>query len=308
MRLFPPSSLAPAVPAGAEYDLIAPAAQAEPRSFDPAAPSSARSVDPPGSLAALVARLPSARAAEPAEVAALLGPAARRPWVAAFLNAHAVNLCAADPSVRAAFAGADLVLRDGAGVSILMRWLGRDPGANMNGTDLIPKLAAAEGARVALYGARPGVAEAAAEALRARGAQVVAVRHGYHPLAAYESWLAEDAAPVEAGGRGATLVVLGMGMPRQEALALRLRDAAPAPVGILCGGAVLDFLSGNAVRAPRWMRNAGLEWSWRLLREPRRLFRRYVIGNPLFLARAALLAAGARLRTASERQSPATSP
>lgn len=246
-------------------------------------------------LRALLDRVPALTEATPEAAAAQLGPRARRPWMAAFLNAHAVNLCAADPGVRAAFASADLVLRDGIGMKILLRMLGRAPGANANGTDLIPAFALRPSVRVALYGAVPGVAEAAAAALRARGGHVVAARHGFHPAERYVEWLREDAPDI---------VILGMGAPRQERLALRLRAAADRPVGILCGGAVLDFLAGRVRRAPRWMRRLGLEWLHRLALEPRRLGRRYLIGNPLFLARAARLALRTRV---SRRDRPTPS-
>ncbi|MEO0680064.1 MAG: WecB/TagA/CpsF family glycosyltransferase [Pseudomonadota bacterium] len=239
---------------------------------------------PLGRLDRLIARLPAAEEVSADETARLLrraqGGRAGRAWTLAFVNAHAVNLCASSREALAAFDAADLVLRDGSGMAILMRWAGRRPGANANGTDLIPRLALAPGARVALYGARPGVAEAAAKELRARGGAPVAARHGFHPMEAYEAWIREDAA------KGATLVVLGFGAPRQETLARRLRAAAPDGVGIVCGGAILDFMAGRVPRAPRWMRRIGVEWVWRLGLEPRRLFRRYVIGNPLFLWRA----------------------
>lgn len=258
----------------------------------PASPQPLRPAD------ALAARLPAARRADAQEVRALLSReaprAARGAWVLAFLNAHGFNLCAASPAAARAFDAADLVLRDGVGMATLLRWAGREPGANANGTDLIPRLALAPGARVALYGGRPGVAEDAAAAITARGGRVVAARHGFHAFEAYERWIAEDAAA------GADLIILGLGSPRQEALAERLRAAAPErpgqPLGIVCGGAILDFLSGRVRRAPRWMRRSGLEWAWRLGLEPGRLFRRYVIGNPLFLWRA--LGAARRLREA----------
>ena len=254
--------------------------------------------------ARLAARLPSARSAGPEEVLARLPGRGRRAWTAAFVNAHAFNLCAADAEAEADFAAADLLLRDGVGVAILMKLAGRDPGRNLNGTDLIPRLACAPGMRVAIYGGRPGVAEAAAMRLRGMGAEVVAARHGYHPLSAYEAWLQTDAGPEAQGGRGATLVILGMGAPRQEHLARRLRDCAPAPVGILCGGGVLDFLAGRASRAPRWMRRAGLEWLFRWGREPRRLFLRYMVGNPLFLLRALPAAALMRRMEAEAPERP----
>jgi exopolysaccharide biosynthesis WecB/TagA/CpsF family protein len=76
-----------------------------------------------------------------------------------------------------------------------------------------------------------------------------------------------------------------MGMPRQEEMACVLRAALTHPCLIVCGGAIIDFLGGRAPRAPVWMRRFGLEWVYRLMQEPGRLFRRYVLGNPLFLLR-----------------------
>ena len=90
------------------------------------------------------------------------------------------------------------------------------------------------------------------------------------------------------------VIVLGMGMPRQEEVAAVLRAALGYPCLIICGGAIIDFLGGRMSRAPRWLRAAGLEWLYRLALEPRRLFRRYVLGNPLFLSRALSLAASSR--------------
>jgi N-acetylglucosaminyldiphosphoundecaprenol N-acetyl-beta-D-mannosaminyltransferase len=99
-----------------------------------------------------------------------------------------------------------------------------------------------------------------------------------------------------------SLIVLGMGMPRQEEIASLLRGVLDHPCTIVCGGAIIDFLGKKTSRAPLWMRRTGLEWLYRLALEPRRLFRRYVIGNPLFLWRALRLAVQS-LR--QERGSPA---
>ena len=82
------------------------------------------------------------------------------------------------------------------------------------------------------------------------------------------------------------LIVLGMGMPRQEEVAAALRSTLNYPCLIVCGGAIIDFWAGKTPRAPLWVRRVGMEWGFRLVMEPRRLFQRYVIGNPLFLIRA----------------------
>ena len=73
-------------------------------------------------------------------------------------------------------------------------------------------------------------------------------------------------------------------MPKQEAVAARLA-ASGVPCLIVCGGAILDFLGGKVARAPGWLRRLGGEWVFRLVKEPRRLFMRYVVGNPMFLLR-----------------------
>src|SRR5690606_9053131 len=89
------------------------------------------------------------------------------------------------------------------------------------------------------------------------------------------------------GGINATrpdIVIVGFGMPAQERWVHDHRSALDAPV-VLTGGAVFDYVSGRLRRAPAWMTGHGLEWLGRLVIEPRRLMRRYVVGNPLFLAR-----------------------
>lgn len=85
------------------------------------------------------------------------------------------------------------------------------------------------------------------------------------------------------GSAGADLLWLGLGTPNQHVLAHELRRLEAAPV-ILCVGAAFDFASGLKDRAPLWMQHAGLEWLHRLASEPDRLWRRYLVGNPRFVA------------------------
>jgi len=207
-----------------------------------------------------------------------------RPRVLAFVNAHALNAAAEDGRFHEALMDADLVLRDGIGMAMLMTLLEYPPGLNLNGTDLIPCiLRRYAGAPIALFGTRePWLSHAAQAIVRdlAPGAACL-VADGFRGTDEYLR-LAQAHAPA--------LIILGMGMPRQEILALALRAALHRPCLIVCGGAILDFLGGRMARAPRALRSLGLEWAWRLAREPRRLFRRYVVGNPVFIVRALRLA------------------
>jgi hypothetical protein len=179
---------------------------------------------------------------------------------------------------------ADIVLRDGIGMAILLRLLNQAPGLNLNGTDLIPKLLRLYAGRsIALFGTQDPYLRRARDKVMtqyAPGSRIVTT-HGYLDTADYVR-LAATHRP--------ELIVLGMGMPKQEEVACMLRAAVGYPCLIVCGGAIIDFMGGKTSRAPAWMRSTGLEWAYRLALEPKRLFHRYVIGNPVFLARALTLA------------------
>lgn len=197
--------------------------------------------------------------------------------VLGFVNAHAMNLVAGSRDYYNALAAADVLLRDGSGMSILFRRLGLTPGLNMNGTDFIPKLLAAyKGRRVAFWGTEEPFLMRAVQCSETMFAvNVVSAEHGFAEVEHYLD-LAQQLQP--------ELIVLGMGMPKQEVVAARLAVNG-APCLIVCGGAILDFLGGKVTRAPQWLRRLGCEWVFRLLSEPKRLFQRYVLGNPIFLVR-----------------------
>lgn len=203
------------------------------------------------------------------------------PFVLGFVNAHAMNLCVRDVPFFEDLAAADMLLRDGIGMAWLLRGLGLAPGLNLNGTDFIPRLLERSGTRrVLLLGTTQPWLSRAQALLQARGLPCEAA-HGFLS--------AQDYARLAQAWRP-QLIILGMGMPRQEAVARALRASLDHPCLIVCGGAIIDFLGGRVHRAPLFMRFLRLEWAWRLACEPRRLFGRYVIGNPLFLARAARVA------------------
>lgn len=197
--------------------------------------------------------------------------------VLGFVNAQAMNLVAGNTEYYETLSAADVLLRDGSGMAILFRRFGLEPGLNMNGTDFIPKLLAAfKGRRVAFWGTEePFLANAVQRSEAIFAVNIVSAHHGFAEVDAYLN-LARQLQP--------ELVVLGMGMPKQEAVAARLA-ASGVPCLVVCGGAILDFLGGKVTRAPQWVRRLGCEWVFRLIGEPKRLFSRYVVGNPMFLLR-----------------------
>ncbi|MFI9382851.1 WecB/TagA/CpsF family glycosyltransferase [Kutzneria sp. NPDC052558] len=216
-----------------------------------------------------------------AEVSRLL--AEPGPQTLVYVNAHSVNMARSHVRYRACLADADLVLNDGSGLALAARVRGRRFPANLNGTDFTPevlRLAARRGLGVYLLGGRPGVAERAAQRLTdiVPGLRVVGHHHGY--VADHQGH--EVAEKIKQ--TGADLVLVAMGNPRQELWLAEHLPATGAELGVAVG-AFLDFAAERVPRAPKWMRDAGIEWLYRLGREPGRLFARYVVGNPLFVAR-----------------------
>lgn len=210
-----------------------------------------------------------------AELAELLErlTSTNRPCVLSFVNAHAVNLACRDEAFFKSLLASDVLLRDGIGVRIMCRAFGFDAGLNLNGTDLIPRiLTSARGQSVALCGTEDPYLSQASRGIPG----VILQMDGFQPIDSYVD-------PIRSAGP--RIVVLAMGMPKQELVAERLKAELDGPVLIVNGGAILDFIAGRVTRAPVWMRKAGLEWVFRLALEPRRLWSRYMVGNIVFLAR-----------------------
>jgi exopolysaccharide biosynthesis WecB/TagA/CpsF family protein len=213
----------------------------------------------------------------------------RQPIKIAFCNAHTANLAWNDPILRTLLADFT-VFADGVGVDIAARLLhGHSFAANLNGTDFVPALLVAETRplRIALFGAKPSVADRAAAVLADVAPQhrITAVMHGYAREMETDTFLSEIRAnPVD-------ILLVAMGNPHQEQWIARniTGDHATLAFGV---GALFDFLAGEVPRAPLWMRRMRLEWLYRLAQEPSRLFARYVLGNPLFLLRVALVKLG----------------
>lgn len=202
-------------------------------------------------------------------------------------NIYSFNLAYERPWLRAFFNRADIVRLDGAGVRLGARILGHTTPQRMTWADFgwdLAEMAARNGLTMFLLGSKAGIADKAAAKLKERypELQIVGTHHGYfdktRDSAANQAVLQmiADAQP--------DLLIVGFGMPLQERWLSETRDLLAATV-VLTGGAVFDYISGELQRGPAWMNDHGLEWLARLLIEPRRLWKRYVIGNPLFVWR-----------------------
>lgn len=200
-----------------------------------------------------------------------------RGFALATLNLDHLVKLAADPEFRAAYQTQDLVVADGNPIVWLSR-LARRPVDLMPGSDLVvplAELAASCGHAVALVGSTEESLRLAARALRAAVPELnvactIAPPFGFDPEGPQA-----DAILREVAESGARLCFLALGAPKQEIFAARGRIVAP-PVGFASFGAGLEFLSGRQTRAPLWVRRLALEWLWRLLRQPSRMFMRYL--------------------------------
>ena len=199
-----------------------------------------------------------------------------------FVNAHCFNIAQKNPQYRKALNQGNLILNDGVGIKIAAFILNIPLKENMNGTDFIPKLlefSQQQKQSVFLLGGKPGIAEKAQSKIQKNNPDIwfSGTHHGYFT----ESEVQEVISQINQSK--ATILIVGMGVPRQEIWLYTYSKKLHHIKIALAGGAILDFLSGNFKRAPRWIRKIGLEWFFRFSLEPKRLFTRYFIGNIIFL-------------------------
>lgn len=201
----------------------------------------------------------------------------------AFVNPGCVNIAMKDPAYKALLQDFEIVFPDGIGIKIACRYLDQAMRDNLNGTDLFPAICEAiEGTeiRIFLLGAKPGVCKAMVANIKKQwpAVTIAGFRHGYGIKEDDE--LAEIIDRINASD--AHLLFVAMGVPGQEQFIQRIFPKLNVNVALGVGG-LFDFMSGRISRAPLWMREIGMEWLYRLILEPRRLWRRYVIGNLVFL-------------------------
>lgn len=200
----------------------------------------------------------------------------------AYANVHVVNQAQTDGALMRFLQTANLVYCDGNGVRLGAQILGQRLPPRSTGADWVWDLAAAAEGTWRLYwiGGTPGVTKAAADALRAAHPTLeIESDHGFHPRAG-----PEDAASIDRiNAFKPDIVLVGMGTPEQERWVAERRCRIEAPV-VWCTGATADVVTNKERRGPKWLVRRW-EWLYRLYQHPSRLWRRYLIGNPVFVMR-----------------------
>ena len=200
-------------------------------------------------------------------------------------NVEHVVLLSSDPEFRMAYGAADYVLADGMPLVWFSRFICDALPERVTGSDLLPeicRMAEKKSLKVFFLGGTPEVTPKAVENLQRRfpALQMVGIATPWIDLSDGES---VSSGLVESINQsGADILFVGFGAPKQELWITRNRKRLKTGIVLAVGG-TFDFLAGKTVRAPLWMQRSGLEWLWRLLHEPKRLWRRYLIGNVRFL-------------------------
>lgn len=201
-----------------------------------------------------------------------------------FVNADNLNKAYRDREYTDTLKHFDKIYADGSGVRMAASMNHHRVQENINGTDLFPKLCqkfADSDHTIYLLGAKQGVAEIVATKMTERypGLKIAGTHHGY--FSAHE----EEAVITDINRSDATILIVAFGSPLQEKWIRKCDHLLQANIRIGVGG-LFDFYSDRVSRSPFWLREMGLEWVWRLKEEPKRMWRRYLLGNPLFLYRA----------------------
>jgi N-acetylglucosaminyldiphosphoundecaprenol N-acetyl-beta-D-mannosaminyltransferase len=211
--------------------------------------------------------------------------ARREPGIVCAVAVHAVTVGYEDPEMREAMARASLVLPDGMPVVWAANLLGEHLSERVYGPELMLRYndrCAERGHRVWLYGGRDEGALVQLSLNMRRRHPGIAIVGGYSPPFRPLSPEEEDGIVERINADRPDVLWVGTGVPRQEKWMARLRDRLEVPV--MCGvGAAFDFHAGRVSQAPRWMQERGLEWTYRIAQEPRRLLPRYLYFNPRFV-------------------------
>jgi len=211
------------------------------------------------------------------------------PTLACYLNAHTYNLSCNDRDYRTVLSQADILYPDGISIVWGVRWLCGARTERMTGVDFFEdfvRRAEETGIRVYFLGGKPGVVERMSEALRRKypAIAIAGMRNGF--FRNEDPYVTEIITDINTSRVDVLLV--GLGSPAQERFAWNYRQRLNVPV-VWTVGALFDYWGGQERAAPRWLANLGFEWLWRLGRDPRNKWRRYLLGNWAFMYRAGRL-------------------
>jgi alpha-1,3-mannosyltransferase len=194
-----------------------------------------------------------------------------------FCNHYSLNLVSSSNLFYSNFDDLDIIFRDGIGSKIAMSLFGMKYGFNLNGTDFIPRLVESFNKNdpnfIVLGTEDPWLEKGAYNLL---GNNFFCL-DGFKQDNEYIDFLQSNMSPYKTN-----IVILAMGMPKQERIAALIKKEIDFTGLVICGGAVIDFYAGRYKRAPEYLRKLNLEWLYRLYSEPKRLFKRYVFGIPVF--------------------------
>ncbi len=203
-------------------------------------------------------------------------------------NVHSFNMAHRLRWYQEFLNDADVVRLDGAGISLAAKLKGYSPPDRSTWADFgwpLLELCEREGFGVFFFGCAPGVAMVARKACLEKMPKLIisGYEHGFIDWKKKNSHENEELIS-RINNSGTDILIIGLGMPRQERWIVENKDDLTVKI-IMTGGAVFNYLSGKEHRAPQWMLNHGLEWLFRFVLEPKRLFSRYIIGNPVFMFR-----------------------
>jgi len=200
-----------------------------------------------------------------------------------YVNANCFNIAARESAYRDLLGGFDLIYSDGIGVVWTAQLLQKGRLYKVTGREWIEgycSLASAQGIRTCILAGQPGIAQRARQNLERRwpGLCITGAMDGYFINNDEEQVLSEIAR------QRPQVLLVGMGVPKQEQWLIRHAQSLDVPV-VWAVGALFDYVAGVEKPVPSWMERLGLEWLWRLLVDPRGKWKRYIMGNPRFIAR-----------------------
>ncbi|MGS0682935.1 WecB/TagA/CpsF family glycosyltransferase [Shewanella sp. 125m-7] len=204
-----------------------------------------------------------------------------------FVNADCLNTSIKNETYRQCLQQSRLIFADGIGVRLACLSKAKALKDNLNGTDMFPRLcelASKNSLSIFMLGGRPGVAEQAANNMQAQyqHLKIAGHHHGYFNC---DSQSKQNLDVIDAINQSnADILLVAMGAPQQELWLAANKTKLTCSIGMGVGG-LFDFYANRIKRAPLWLRQIGFEWSFRLLQEPKRMWKRYILGNPSFLYR-----------------------